>query len=101
MNYAKDVLKDMKLVMPLLDRAEQIGKLIKKIETGALSPEENKICHEVTTQEVFGYSEADRCTRIDTIGEVYKAKVDLLNGAAQKMVAAMKNEADPTRQKEI
>jgi hypothetical protein len=86
--------------MPILIRAEKVGSCLKKLESGAaLSPEENSSCHEVTTTEVFGYSEAERCTKIDEVGECYKAKVDLLNGAAQKMVAVMKNEPDADKQK--
>ena len=91
-------MKDNNRVMPLLLRAEKIGEMIKKMDSeNILTPQDNQVCHEVKTEEVFGYSEAERCSRIDSVGEIYKAKVDLLNGAAQKMVAAMKNEADPTK----
>ena len=69
--------------MILLERAEKVGAFLKKLESGAhLSPDESVACHEVTTEEIFGYSEAERCKRIDEIGECYKTKVDLLNNAA-------------------
>ena len=55
------------------------------------------MCTEVTTTEVFGYSEAERCKRIDAVGDIYKNKVNLLNGAAQKMMGALKAEEDPAK----
>lgn len=59
------------------------------------------MCIEVTTTEVFGYSEAERCKRIDAVGDIYKNKVNLLNGAAQKMMGALKAEEDPAKKQNI
>ena len=59
------------------------------------------MCTEVSTTEIFGYSEAERCKRIDAIGDIYKNKVNLLNGAAQKMMGALKAEEDPAKKQSI
>ena len=100
--YTMTTLKNNKQAAVILEHAEIVKKIEKKLKAGEeLSSEDSKICKSVDGELLFGYSEAERLKKFDLVASVLDKELKEIMANATKVQEATKRAKSEPEKKKI